>query len=206
MRGRCSVITNSPPVKSSPGSSSRIGDLQRKDVLAVEVPVQAIVVVRAVLSSKGVGRLGRPGGSAPGRTHGRPGNGRLAHPLMPAVGDRRQVRVGRVRSDLDERRQRIAEVFVLAPAEAVARHHHAAAEALVLLVEAASASASAWLSSFGMIVQPCASRSADTRGQSTASSRSSMFVWLTAIFPGSALQIRRWRRRRRIARANRTWR
>ena len=52
MRGRCSVSTNSPPVKSAPGLGQQDRDLQREDVLAVEVLVQAVVVARAVLQQQ----------------------------------------------------------------------------------------------------------------------------------------------------------
>ena len=131
MRGRCSVITNSPPSKSSPGSVQQDRDLHRKDMLAVEVAVQAVVVLRRRTPAAAASdESGRPGGSDRGRPRGRAGSApSLAHALVPAVGDRRQVGIGGRPQRLDQGRQRVAEVLVLAPTEAVPGHDDVAAEA-----------------------------------------------------------------------------
>ena len=60
----------------------------------------------------------------------------LAHPFMPLVGDRHEVGIGGSPQRLDQRRQRVAEILVLAPTEAVPSHDDLAAEALLLMVEA----------------------------------------------------------------------
>ena len=52
MRGRCSVSTNSPPVKSAPGCGQQDRHLEREHVLAVQVLVQAVVVAGAVLQQQ----------------------------------------------------------------------------------------------------------------------------------------------------------
>src|SRR5262245_19217092 len=64
---------------------------------------------------------------------------RKAHLLptlrAPGVGDRRQAGVGVGAQFVDERRQRIGEVTVLASAVALALHGHGRAEALIFAVE-----------------------------------------------------------------------
>src|SRR6185503_3888455 len=56
---------------------------------------------------------------------------RQPHRRMPPVGDRRQPRVERGAQARDQTRQWIAEILVLALAEAMPRHHHAAAKTLL---------------------------------------------------------------------------
>ena len=106
MRGRCSVITNSPPVKSRPGSRQQDRHLQRKHVLAVQVLVQAVVVAGAVLQQQR--RRPRAGPAAWQRAMNSAcavGIAHVdAHRLVPAVGDRRQPRVERVAQLGDQRR------------------------------------------------------------------------------------------------------
>src|SRR2546425_4584449 len=48
------------------------------------------------------------------------------HRLVPAIGDRRQVRIDRPAKIGDDVRQRIREVLVFTPPEAVPRHDHMA--------------------------------------------------------------------------------
>ena len=52
MRGRCSVSTNSPPVKSFRGARQKKSDLQRKHEIAVEILMQAIVIAGAVVKEQ----------------------------------------------------------------------------------------------------------------------------------------------------------
>ena len=105
-------------------------------MLAVDVLVQAIVVARPIsqqerrrfcLSRCMASRAERfvVGGVAD----------RDAHRLIPAVGDRRKPRIEAAAKRADELGQRVGEIFVLAAAEAVLRHHDAGAEAGVVLVE-----------------------------------------------------------------------
>ena len=52
MRGRCSVSTNSPPVKSRPGFRQQDRHLQRKCEFAIEILMQAVEVARNVLQQQ----------------------------------------------------------------------------------------------------------------------------------------------------------
>jgi len=49
MRGRCSVNTNSPPAKSFARLAKQCRDLQWEHMFAIEILVQAIVIIRAIL-------------------------------------------------------------------------------------------------------------------------------------------------------------
>src|SRR5689334_20537095 len=60
---------------------------------------------------------------------------RVAHTLVPLVGNGYQVAIGGSPQRLDQRWQRVAEVLVLAPTEAVPTHDDVAAEALLLMVK-----------------------------------------------------------------------
>ena len=121
---------------------SRLGqerrDLQREDVLSVQILMQAVVIVRSVLQQErrrqglsGAMAALEEGGVLGGKAH------LEAEPLVPAVGDRREMRVERGAQLLHQRRQRIGEIPILAAAEAVACHHHAAAKRLIAIVECA---------------------------------------------------------------------
>jgi hypothetical protein len=55
------------------------------------------------------------------------------------IGDRREVGIGGRPQLPDQGRERITEVFVLAPAKAVPAHDHLAAEALLLMVKTRNA-------------------------------------------------------------------
>src|SRR5207247_11303645 len=59
----------------------------------------------------------------------------LAQSFAPAIGDRREVRVDRLAQRLDDLRQRILQVFVLAPAKGVALHDNPAAKRLLAIIE-----------------------------------------------------------------------
>src|SRR5689334_18779425 len=60
----------------------------------------------------------------------------VAHTFMPLVCNRYEVEIGGSPQRLDQGWQRIAEVLVLAPTEAVPTHDYLAAEALLLMVKA----------------------------------------------------------------------
>ena len=136
MRGRCSVSTNSPPVKSAPGSDRSTASCNRKDVLAVKVLVQAVVVAvlvaeqqrrRADLSRRVAllqkeGMLGRIARADP-------------HARVPIVRHRSKMRVRPGAELPDEVWQWIREIFVFATPEAMPRHDDAAAKAMVVVVE-----------------------------------------------------------------------
>ena len=105
-------------------------------MLAVHVLMQAIVVAGAIAQQeRRRSRLTRLmaareerfvlGGIADGN----------AHRLVPPVGDRREPRIEAAAKRDDRLRQRIGEIFVLAPAKAMGRHHDARAEARVVGIE-----------------------------------------------------------------------
>ena len=130
MRGRCSVSTNSPPVKSRPGSESRIATWSGKTMLAVHVLMQAIVVAGAIAQQeRRRPRLTRRMAAGAERLVLGGVADVDAHRRVPAVGERREPPIEAATERDDQVRQRIGEIFVLAPAEAVARHHDARAEA-----------------------------------------------------------------------------
>ena len=120
MRGRCSVSTNSPPLKLTPGALQQHGHLQRKHVLAVQILVQAVVVARAVLSSSGVGRVWP---AAWHRARKASVLARIAPVLpqrrVPVVRDGGERRIERLAQRRDRAGQRTGEVLVFAAAEAV---------------------------------------------------------------------------------------
>lgn len=60
---------------------------------------------------------------------------RGAHLLVPVVGNAGEPWIKRSAQALDQIRQRITEIAVLAPAEAMARHHHMAAEMFFVRIE-----------------------------------------------------------------------
>ena len=101
MRGRCSVSTNSPPVKSSSGRRQQDRRLQRKHVFAVEILVQAIVVAGAVLQQqRRRARLARLMAARRGTPHARRDSASsIPMRLVPAIGDRRERRIERRAQD-----------------------------------------------------------------------------------------------------------
>jgi hypothetical protein len=109
-------------------------------MFAVEVLMQAVVVARSVLQQERR-RASLPGGMATleegrvicGKTHPKP------HPLVPAVGNRREMRVERRANLLHERRKRIGEIAVFALPESVPRHQDMAAKARTDIVKAGDA-------------------------------------------------------------------
>jgi hypothetical protein len=122
---------NSPPFEVLPGLRQQHGHLQREDVLAVEVLVQAVVVLGPVLEQQGrrpvlAGLMAArdEGGVVTRKPDIHP------HSLVPAIGQRSQVRIERGPQRLNEGRQRVAEVAVFAATEPVPRHNDLAAEAL----------------------------------------------------------------------------
>jgi len=96
--------------------------LQRKDMLAVEILVESVVVARGVLQQE------RRWPRLPRLVAARDEIGmrvRVAdidpHRLVPAIGDRRQVRIDRPAKIGNDVRQRIREVLVFTPPEPVPR-------------------------------------------------------------------------------------
>src|SRR5215469_18625344 len=55
--------------------------------------------------------------------------------LGPTVGDRCEARIEAAAQAVDERRQRVSEIFVFSLAETVPCHHHSAAESDVVVVK-----------------------------------------------------------------------
>src|SRR5207249_9423572 len=110
--------------------------LQRKYLLAVQVLVQAVVVALLVLEDErrrpalagGVAALEKcPVIRREARVD--------SQTCVPAVRDLGEPGIERGTRRGDDLGQGIAEVLVLAAAEAVSRHHHAAAEKIVLRVQ-----------------------------------------------------------------------
>ncbi|ESY25690.1 hypothetical protein X750_03335 [Mesorhizobium sp. LNJC394B00] len=110
--------------------------LQGKSEIAVEVLMEAVEVAGAILQEKRrrprlaafVAKLEEGGvviGIAPCR----------AHAFVPVVGDAGQPGIERGAQATDQIRQRIAEIAVLALAEAMAGHHHMAAEMVLMRIE-----------------------------------------------------------------------
>ena len=119
-------------MKSRPGTESRKVDLQREEVLAVHVLVQAIVVARAVAQEER-GRLGLPGAMTPvekSRVIVRVAHGD-AQGVVPPVGEAGELRIEGRAERGDDLGKRMGEVLVFAAPEAVARHDDPAAEPLV---------------------------------------------------------------------------
>ena len=105
-------------------------------MLAVEILVESVVVARGVLQQE------RRWPRLPRLVAARDEIGmrvRIAdidpHRLVPAIGDRRQVRIDRPAEIGDDARQRIREVLVFTPPEAVPRHDHMAPEPAGVIVE-----------------------------------------------------------------------
>src|SRR6185437_1478015 len=123
-------------LKVASGLGEEDRDLQRKEMLAVHVLVQTIVVAQSIAQKKrrrphlarlmaaGAKRL-VPGGIANGNPHR----------LIPPVGYGCKPRIEAAAKRDDQLRQRLDEVLVLATAKAMARHHDARAEAGVVRVE-----------------------------------------------------------------------
>ena len=112
------------------------GDLNRKDVLSVEVLVEAVVVAGAVLQEqRGGSQL--PCVVAPLDEIGVPLwiSHLDSHCLVPAIRDWSELRIERRAETMNDRQERIAEVFVFAPSEAVPSHDNAAAEDRLLQIE-----------------------------------------------------------------------
>src|SRR6185369_16825394 len=111
------------PGKLVAGGAEQYRRLDRKDVLAVEVLVQAVVVAFPVFQDQrrraalpGIVTALEPSVESLGKAWLQP------QPLVPVVGYRRQLRVERLAQCSDRLRQRIAQVFVLSAAEIVPRH------------------------------------------------------------------------------------
>ena len=89
-------MTNSPPLKSRRVATAGWPPA-RKDPLAVQVLVQAVVVVRPILQDEAAwAASGRPHGIAPGTRRAWRKPLRIAEQLVPAVGDGRQARIQRL--------------------------------------------------------------------------------------------------------------
>ncbi len=115
-----------PAREIAPRRRQQDGDLEREHVLAIEILMEAVVVVRAVLQDQ----RGRPCLSRRVATIeearmvvGIPGVD--AERLVPAICDRREVRIDRCTQLGNERRQRIGEILVFAAPEAMSRHDDA---------------------------------------------------------------------------------
>src|SRR5258705_1776821 len=124
------------------GRGQEEGRLQRKEDLAVDVLVQAVVVVRLVAQEERCRAvLSRVAAPVPEiwMTGGIPV--RSAQKLLPAIGDRGEALVERRPQARDERGKRVLEVLVLAAAEPVLRHHDPAAESRLDLVSSRQARA-----------------------------------------------------------------
>jgi hypothetical protein len=111
--------------------------LQGEDVLPIDVLVETVVVIGSVLQQKW-GGIPLSGFVASGNEF--PMLSRKPHlvseRLIPPIRDWSQVGIKRSTESGEQRRQWIAEILVLAPAEAVTRHHHTGTESGIRLVQA----------------------------------------------------------------------
>ena len=131
IRGRCSVSTNSPPVKSSPGRDNSTASCSGNTCGAVEILVQRVEVARrrtaAAAASDGV----CPAAWHRARNSACVGREvRIEAQCGRATGWRsaRAADTAALRRRRDQLGQRIGEVPVLTAAEAVAGHHDVAAK------------------------------------------------------------------------------
>src|SRR5207344_1348424 len=108
-------------------------DLQREDVLAVEILMQTVVIVRPVLEQQR-SRPDLPGGMATGKKIGMfVGVPNVdAHCRIPPVGYRREPRVERRAQVGDDLGQWIREILVFAAPKSVPYHHHTTAKAILV--------------------------------------------------------------------------
>jgi hypothetical protein len=111
-------------------------DLQRKHVLAVDILMQAIVILSPVLQQQ----RRRPGlagdmASLQKCLMALRITDVDAHGLVPAIGDIAKLRIERRSHFCDQWRKRIGKIFVLAASEAVTPHHHSTAEMSVVRIE-----------------------------------------------------------------------
>src|SRR5215475_10480198 len=104
------------------------GDLQREDMLAIEILMQAVVIALVIVQEEWRWP-GLAGAVTPLKKYRM--LIRIAHvdaqSLVPAICDASQRRIQRLAQVGDHCGKRIGEVFVLTAPEAVARHYNAAA-------------------------------------------------------------------------------
>src|SRR5215475_2972447 len=109
------------------------GDLQREDMLAIEILMQAVVIALAIVQEERRWP-GLAGAVTPLKKYRM--LSRIAHvdaqSLVPAICDVGQRRIQRIAQAGDHCGQRIGKVLVLAASETVTRHHNTAAKQLVL--------------------------------------------------------------------------
>ncbi len=99
--------------------------LQREYVLAIQVLVQAVVVLRPVLQQQWSGALLTGGVAALDEIGVLLGKSRFQpHAFIPAIGQRYQLRIQRLTQLLDHFRQRISKILILAAPESMARHYY----------------------------------------------------------------------------------
>src|ERR1700684_4083821 len=135
-------MMNSPPVKSTPGSDSRNSQLEREDMLAVQILVQAVVVADPILKEK----RRRPHLAGIVTTLQEVAVlFRIAridsHCFIPAIGDRDQMRIERCPEFAQKIGKRIAEILVLPTPEAMPPHDNATAKDVVIGVKTGDAPA-----------------------------------------------------------------
>src|SRR6266581_7918303 len=112
------------------------GDLEREDVLAVEILVQAVVIPRLVLKKQRggprlacLGTAGKKLGVLERITHSD------TEGLIPTVRNRGEPRVEGGPKLAHRLRQRVGEIPVFPASEAMPAHHHTASETVVLRIE-----------------------------------------------------------------------
>jgi hypothetical protein len=127
------------------GFRQQNGELERENMLAIEVLVQAVVIVGAVLEQK------RCRSSLTGLVAS-PDEVCMfiwianinTHRLVPSIGDRNKMRIDSLPEARNEAGQRIAEIFVFAAPETMACHYNMTAEDIVVWIEAGYGSAFVW--------------------------------------------------------------
>ena len=111
--------------------------LERENVFAIEILVQAVVIALTVLEEQRR-RAGLPRSVAALDKRGM-GSRKAdieSHPLVPTVGDSCELGIKSGPQLLDQGRQRICEVFIFTASKAVSSHDDVATESFIYIIEA----------------------------------------------------------------------
>lgn len=126
-------------------------DLKRKNMRTIKVLVEAIEVIRAILEKQRSGpRLTRRMAARQKVIMLKRESRLQPHAFVPPIGNGCEQWIERRAEMLHQWWQRIGEIAILAPTEAMALHHHMAAEANGRLIEGCQLVAKGWLDQAGL--------------------------------------------------------